>query len=104
MEELFETIRYPQAMVRTRTFLQEKEITEKSKAKKVRSWEVVQQERGSHITFFIAIETRLDANWQGVAHCVETDCTQAFSSDLALIGFVDRELKKCSDENVGDEK
>lgn len=94
MEHLFDSIQYPQSMVRTRTFLQAKEIERKKKEETVRSWEEVQQERGSHITFFVAIDTRLNANWQGIAYCVETDSMQSFSSELALIDFVERELKK----------
>jgi hypothetical protein len=94
MGSFFDFVQYPKSTVRTRTFLEEKETTDEKKPDMVLTFDQISKERGNVITFYVTVESRVNASWQGQAYCVETDCLEAFSSYMALIDFADRELKK----------
>lgn len=96
MENFFDYIQYPKATVRTRTFLDEKESPDEKRPDMIRTFDQIKKERGNAITFYMTVESRVNASWQGQVYCVDTDCLQAFSSYMALVDFADHELKKIS--------
>jgi hypothetical protein len=94
MERLFDGIGYPQTNMRSRSFLAgaDKEEVDLPTAK--RDADTLQRERGERITLLVTLESRINATWQGMVYCPESDSTEEFSSAIALLDIMVRELEK----------
>lgn len=96
MEKLFDRIPFPQASTKTRSFLDNQEISaaEVKRLKKTVTPQVVAQYRGELGTFITSVCFRQNSTWQGTVFCVETERTGSFSCILDLIRLIDMGTSK----------
>jgi hypothetical protein len=94
MDRLFDGIGYPQANMRSRSFLVGDEKAESDAPQAKRAADTLQRERGERLTLLVTLESRLNATWQGMVYCAESDSTEVFSSAIALLDIMVRELEK----------
>lgn len=85
MEELYDSIRYPQASVQTRQFVGEKVLKPVDREAQVSSTEEILAQKGEIATFSIGVSSRMRASWQGEVYWVEQDEKQEFFSDMELL-------------------
>lgn len=88
MERLMDRIGYPQASVEMRTY-RKKEAPPRDVPEKVIQEEEIFRERGRLATFFIHVQYRQNATWQGEAAWVEQGKVRLFRSDLELLKLMD---------------
>ena len=92
MENLFDTISFPQASTRTRRFLQNKELKVGAQAKpeKVVSQEEIIKHIGRMGTFITSVRFRQNSTWQGEVFWVEEETVYRFTDSLEFIRIIDR--------------
>ncbi len=95
MEELFETIRYPQAKVYDRSFTGEREtLSAKEKLQPVWQSRAFGTERGRCATFYVVVKGRDHASWQGDIVWVEQEVSKSFRSARELLILMDQALSE----------
>lgn len=95
MEQLYDTIGYPQATSHKRSFLKsEKHVTEKKTDLPV-VWEneELSSQRGTMATFYVLVKGRTNATWQGEVVWVEKGLAKKFRSVMELMILMDNALK-----------
>lgn len=98
MEANYDSLDYPQASTNNRSFSTHIEINRKRekmrRAKKgerriVLSKEAMEEKRGERATFFVRVQYRQSATWQGQVTWVEENQTSSFQSALELLKLID---------------
>lgn len=95
MEDLYDTIDYPQATFRKRSFLKE----EKQRLEKKTDLPVVWDndelggQKGAMATFYVLVKSRTNATWQGEVIWVEKGLCKKFRSAMELMILMDNALK-----------
>ena len=95
MENLYDTIGYPQTTSHKRSFLKEvKPVVEKRTDMPV-VWdnEELGSKRGSMATFYVLVKGRANATWQGDVTWVEKEIGKKFRSVMELMILMDNALK-----------
>lgn len=95
MEQLYDSIDYPQATCHKRSFLKEVKAEPEKKAERPVVWE--SQEFGGHrgalATFYVMVKGRANATWQGEVIWVEKEISKKFRSVMELMILMDNALK-----------
>ena len=95
MEDLYDTIGYPQATSHKRSFLkEEKRVVEKRTDMPV-AWndEELGSQKGAIATFYVLVKGRTNATWQGEVVWVERGLVKKFRSVMELMILMDNALK-----------
>lgn len=88
LEELMERIDYPQSSVKLRSYFAD--VSEKQdKPQRAVGSEKMLDERGRQATFFIQVQYRQNATWQGDLAWTEQGAVQKFRSALELLKLMD---------------
>lgn len=93
MEALYNSLRFPEASVALRDFAEER--TRKAPGgewKKVLDRETVMKQRGECATFYVYVQYRQNATWQGTIVWKEKEREKEFRSALELIILLDNAL------------
>ena len=88
MDAFMDRIGYPQASVKMRSYKKKEEPSSEIPGT-VSDGEEIFQQRGTLATFFIYVQYRQHATWQGEAVWVEKGEIRKFRSDLELLKLVD---------------
>lgn len=91
MEELYDTLNYPQASTKARCFV-EKRKHGRREVTKVTDREKIFRQKGELGTFVIRVQYRQNATWQGQVTWAEGQETRAFRSALELLKLIDNAL------------
>lgn len=96
VEQFFDTIGYPQATTRARTFIESarENVPAKELPQAVCDSGDFMQFRGKLATFLVGVTSRQNASWQGEAVWMEQEIKKQFQSDMELVVFVDDAVKK----------
>lgn len=92
-EKFFDSISFPQASTKARTFTKREEV-QCSKLDKVVDQPEVFGHSGEKGSFITSVRFRQNATWQGEFYCKETKCAEAFSDVMEFIKKIDREIKR----------
>ncbi len=92
LELLYDNISFPQAAVELRNFSKQKHKCEGKSFQKVLNKEDVKQKRGRCATFFVYVQYRQNATWQGKIMWVEKEKEMGFRSVLEMIMLMDNAL------------
>lgn len=93
MESLYNSLHFPEASVMLRNFSEEKKRkTPKREQKQVLDREAVLAERGECATFYVYVQYRQNATWQGTVVWKEQEQEEEFRSALELIILLDNAL------------
>ena len=94
MDDLYETINYPQTTVHRRSFLKEESVT-CNRPELTEVWESQEfgEMRGACATFYILVKGRANASWQGEVIWVEQGITKTFRSAMELLILMDNAVK-----------
>ena len=88
LEKLFELMRYPQSTVHIRKFVGTHNYQKAEKAERMITNEELFSRRGEMGTFFLTVDSRQNASWQGEVYWVEGEEACTFASEMELISFV----------------
>lgn len=92
LEELLETVDFPQASAESRSFITPRRKHFRGEAKQLMSEENVKIQRGEKASFIVQILHRQYASWQGKVTWVEKNKSQNFRSALELLKLIDGAL------------
>lgn len=97
MEKIFDERGYPEPFQRKRSFLKKAvlRISHDDKIKKqaiMREKRTVSQAVGERATFLVYVMTRLDSSWQGRVEWLQNDESNSFSSEVELLGMINKRL------------
>lgn len=92
-ERIFDSLSFPQASTKARSFVEKKQEGLSHLDKVVDQTAVFDRfgEKGSFVT---SVRFRQNATWQGEFYCKETKCAEAFSDAMEFIKKIDREIKR----------
>lgn len=94
MDDLFESIHYPQATARQRSFLKEQaQAAVQQELTPVWQSREFGGERGMRATFYIMVKGRANASWQGDVVWVEREIKKTFRSAMELMVLMDNATK-----------
>lgn len=95
MEQLYDTIDYPQATFHKRSFFKERNAVVEKKADMPAVWESQElgEERGALATFYVLVNGRANATWQGEVVWIEKGISKKFRSVMELMILMDNALK-----------
>lgn len=91
MERVMESINYPQASVRLRSYgWKEGQDTERpKKPDKVAEQRELLNHRGEKATYAVRVQYRQNATWQGAIAWVEKNVIRSFTSELEMLKLID---------------
>lgn len=92
LEVLYDNISFPQAAVELRHFTKQIYKREEKHFEKVLNKEEVKQQKGKCATFFVYVQYRQNATWQGKVMWVEKNQYMEFRSVLEMIMLMDNAL------------
>lgn len=93
MEGFYNSLHFPEASVMLRNFSEErKRQTPRREQKQVLDRETVMAERGECATFYVYVQYRQNATWQGTVVWKEQEREEEFRSALELIILLDNAL------------
>lgn len=88
MEKLYDKIHFPESSVESRSFLKKKPLEQRMTVPQVVEPEVVLKQRGKSGTFFVCVQYRQNATWQGEMILPEVEEMYEFSSALDLVKII----------------
>lgn len=91
-EALYDSIAFPQASTKTRSFGKSDENRRAERPEKVQSQEAFIEERGAIGTFLLFVQARQNATWQGEVYWMEQDKKQYFTNVLDFVKIIDHAL------------
>lgn len=93
MESLYNSLQFPEASVALRDFVQEPgRKAQEGEWRKVLDRETVMGKRGERATFYVYVQYRQNATWQGTVVWKEKERKEKFRSALELIILLDNAL------------
>ena len=92
VDQLFDSISYPQASTKARSFIEAEEQPRQQRPEKVVRNEELVQYRGALGTFMVFVKFRQNSTWQGEMVWMEQEEKKFFSNTLDLIKLVDYAL------------
>jgi hypothetical protein len=100
MEELFESIYFPQSTTKSRSFVMRNNKIERNTTNKQLPEQTVRSRRGKMATFVVQVQYRQNATWQGKVLWADKNKSINFRSALELLKLIDSALEE---NNVSDE-
>ena len=95
MENLFDSIGFPQASTKTRSFKEQSvPVVTNCKPEKVRPQAMLAEYKGDLGTFVVHVKFRQNSTWQGNVILVAQQKVQTFSNTLEFIKLIDTAIEK----------
>ncbi len=90
MDDLFDSLTFPQAAFETRNFSDRKNVQIIKKAEDTMDDSMDELLQNQKTTFIVNVQYRQNATWQGTITWVEQDMTQHFRSSLEMLKLMEQ--------------